>query len=344
MARYDDALKYWEEGYNIVWDKYVDLFKSRYLLLKAKVLLRKGDYNEISDIIAEANSFHPLEENYFIAATAEFRLNRVESARKLLLDALEKKPGYNEAENMLMEIIPYSQFKKDNLYEPAGISWDTQKVFEEAISDFYRFDFEVSHQKFLNSFIKKPAIEILFRNWFKEECESLENILKKDKIKPEERNKTLLLLANLNHYIIGNGSAAKDYYLKLLQNDNENFEGYLNYGVIMQKERKYNIAFENLKKAVQLNSESGRANFFLGLNFLKIGNIETGHVYLSKAVKISVKFKESFYSQLILEELKSFVPYDDEDKNVINKYSFFFENSSELSEEFNELRNKFNNM
>ncbi len=341
MANYDEALKYWAEGRSTVWNRFADLFKSRYLQLKAKILLQKGDYKEIPSIIEEANSFHLLEENCYIAGLSEYRQNKIANAKAWLIKALDKKPGYNEAENLLMEIVPYSTFVKEDLFEKAGIPWNVRKLFQDGINEFDNYSFEVSHELFFQALLKKSTIEILFRNWSTEEVTVLEKKLSDQKTSAKDKTRILLTLANLNHYIIGNGSAAKDYYLALLKNDPENFEGYLNYGVIVQKERKFDIAFENLKKAVQLNPNSGRANFFLGLNFLKIGNIENGYSHLNKAMKLSKVFTEEVYTKMILEELKGFIPYDQSDVEIIKKYSVFFDNSKEQKEEFEEILKKF---
>lgn len=335
MGRYDEALLKWEEGRTVVWDIYSDKRKAQYLQLKAELLIHKNQNEEAIKVLEQANKYDKLPKNYFLLGLTKYNLGNVQAARKDLFSAIEKRGTYPEAENLLLKIIPYSEFTPE-LLKKAGLDWDAEKVLRAGIDKFNQGEFELSHHDFEVSLLKDPQSEIVFLNWANEQRTGLKKRLEKDKtLKEPEKTRVQLRLANLNHYVIGSGQEAKDLYLKILNKDNKNFEAYLNYGIIIQKERKFEVAFENLKKAVKLKPDSGRANFFLGLNFLKIGNLEGGYPYIKRSIEISSDYKAECYQELLYQEFVNFVPFEKADIEIMKKFREFF--TSPNSNKFEDL-------
>ena len=180
----------------------------------------------------------------------------------------------------------------------------------------------------------------LFFNWANETVSKLNEKIKDKKTSLKQKTAYSLELANLLHYVIGDGKNAKKYYLIVLKNDKQNFAAYLNYGIILQKESNFEVAFEDLKKAVQLQPDSARANFYLGLNFLKIGNLENGYLYLAKAGQLSSDYLQNPFPGMIFTELAGVVPYDKDDIKLMKKYREFFINSPEYKNKFDQLLKK----
>ncbi|MCK4665349.1 hypothetical protein KAU33_01285 [Candidatus Dependentiae bacterium] len=335
----DTAFEIWEEGRKKGWGFFTNMKKSRFLQLKAKLYIQKEEYQFVKAIIDETDQYHKLAENYYLVGFSESKLGNTETAKKYLLKSLTIKPGYKDSQNLLFKIIPFSKFDK-KLLIICGITWDVEQNLNGGIKKFKAGKFELSHQDFEIMLNKNPQSEHLFFNWANELKENLENELKNANLKKSIKNKNLLMIANILHYIIGDGVNAKINYLSVLKSDNKNFNAYLNYGIILQKENKIETAFENLKKAVQLNPKSGRANFFLGINYLRIGNLESAFPYLSTALKLSPDFSNKYFTKLIFNELPSFVPYDKKDIEVLKKYELFFKNDKIYSEDFKQLVKK----
>ncbi len=339
LGDFDTAFEIWEEGRKEGWGFFTKKKKSMYLQLKAKLYIQKEEYQSVKAIIDESDQYYKLAENYYLVGFSESKLGNSKTAKEYLLKSLAERPGYKDAQNLLFKIIPFSKFDKE-LLNICGITWDIQQSLNSGIKNFKEGKFELSHQDFEVMLTKNPQSEHLFFNWANELKENLEKELKSATLKKSKKNKNLLMIANILHYIIGDGESAKINYLSVLKSDNKIFDAYLNYGIILQKEKKISTAFENLKKAVQLNPKSARANFFLGINYLKIGNLESAFPFLSIALKLSPDFSKEPFKKLIFNELTSFVPFDKKDIETLKKFTLFFKDDKVYNDDFNQLVKK----
>jgi tetratricopeptide (TPR) repeat protein len=67
-------------------------------------------------------------------------------------------------------------------------------------------------------------------------------------------------------------------------------QAYLNIGTIYQKKKDYPKAIENYKEAIQKNSKSGLTHYFLGMAYLKNGDLENAEKEAQESKKLGITY------------------------------------------------------
>ena len=94
-----------------------------------------------------------------------------------------------------------------------------------------------------------------------------------------------------------NWELAEREYLKILKLSSPLAEVYNNLGIAYHQQNKFSKAIENFEKALEINPNSGGANFFLGVDYFKTRQYQRAIEPLEKARQLA---PENVEAQLYL--------------------------------------------
>ncbi|ETB60446.1 hypothetical protein YYC_02729 [Plasmodium yoelii 17X] len=165
------------------------------------------------------------------------------------------------------------------------------------------------------------------------------NSLNLDMLNPEERKREAekyKVLGNQS-YKLGYFESAIDYYTKAIQYDNTNHVYFTNRALCYKKQKLWKLANIDARQALNLEEESVKAHFILGLTLLHLNSLEEGLKKLTKAKTLSSYLKDSNESEInryILQAKKLIYLRDEQTKQL--KYaelqSFFIEKINLLNQ------------
>ncbi|CAA9986142.1 E3 ubiquitin-protein ligase, putative [Plasmodium knowlesi strain H] len=120
-------------------------------------------------------------------------------------------------------------------------------------------------------------------------------------------------------YKLGYFESAIDYYTKAISYDNTNHVYYTNRALCYKKQKLWKLANSDARQALNLEEESVKAHFILGLTLLHLNSLEEGLKKLTKAKTLSSYLKDSNESEInryILQAKKLIYLRDEQNKQL----------------------------
>ncbi|GAW78912.1 E3 ubiquitin-protein ligase [Plasmodium gonderi] len=142
-----------------------------------------------------------------------------------------------------------------------------------------------------------------------------------DMLNPEDRKREAekyKVLGNQS-YKLGYFESAIDYYTKAISYDNTNHVYYTNRALCYKKQKLWKLANSDARQALNLEEESVKAHFILGLTLLHLNSLEEGLKKLTKAKTLSSYLKDSNESEInryILQAKKLIYLRDEQNKQL----------------------------
>lgn len=138
----------------------------------------------------------------------------------------------------------------------------------------------------------------------------------------EERKKEAEKYRRLGNqsYKLGFFQSAIDYYTKAIEYDNTNHVYYTNRALCYKKQKLWKQANSDARQALNLEEESVKAHFILGLTLLHLNSLEEGLKKLTKAKTLSSYLKDSNESEInryILQAKKLIYLRDEQTKQLM---------------------------
>ncbi|KJP89332.1 hypothetical protein AK88_00998 [Plasmodium fragile] len=140
-------------------------------------------------------------------------------------------------------------------------------------------------------------------------------------LNPEDRKREAekyKVLGNQS-YKLGYFESAIDYYTKAISYDNTNHVYYTNRALCYKKQKLWKLANSDARQALNLEEESVKAHFILGLTLLHLNSLEEGLKKLTKAKTLSSYLKDSNESEInryILQAKKLIYLRDEQNKQL----------------------------
>lgn len=165
------------------------------------------------------------------------------------------------------------------------------------------------------------------------------NMINIEMLNPEDRKKEAekyKVLGNQS-YKLGYFESAIDYYTKAIQYDNTNHVYYTNRALCYKKQKLWKLANMDARQALNLEEESVKAHFILGLTLLHLNSLEEGLKKLTKAKTLSSYLKDSNESEInryIMQAKKLIYLRDEQNKQLsyTELQSFFIDKINLLNQ------------